>query len=186
VRYTPKSRKAWRAWLTQNHEHRDEVWLVFYKRHTGKPTLSYNDAVEEAICFGWIDGVKQRIDAERYMHRFTPRMKDSNWSDSNKKRVERMAKAELMMPAGERAVQRAEISGTWKVLAPQVDFEMPPELEARLNRNVKAKAAFEALAPSYQRQYVGWIASAKREDTRKKRVAEAIKLLSRGEKLGMR
>lgn len=160
--------------------------MVFYKKAAGKPTLSYNDAVEEAVCFGWIDGMKKALDAERYMHRFTPRQPESRWSDSNKKRAEKMRKAGLMAAAGERAIERAKKNGAWDnpVSAPK-ERPMPPEFAARLERDKKAAAFFSSLAPSCQRQYAAWIGTAKREETRRKRLDEAMRLLRNREKLGM-
>lgn len=187
-RFTPKSRDAWRTWLEKHHDSSAEVWLVFYKRHTGKPTLSYSDAVEEAICFGWIDGIRKRIDAERYTHRFTPRRPASNWSEANRKRAARLTKAGLMTPAGRKAIGRAKRNGTWQPTdqTPDFDVSVPAELAARLKGNKKAERFFASLAPSYQQQFTGWINLAKREQTRQRRIEESIRLLARGEKLGMR
>lgn len=186
MRFTPKSRRAWRTWLEANHDAKPEVWLVFYKRHTGKPTLSYNDAVEEAVCFGWIDGVKRRIDDERYMHRFSPRKPDSAWSATNRRRATRMEKAGLMTQAGRKAVKTAKRHGTWQAAAPDVDVTVPAELAARLAEHGQAAAFFESLAPSYRQQFTGWINMAKRKETRQRRIDESVALLARGEKLGMR
>ena len=188
MRFTPRSRKAWRSWLEAHHAERAEVWVVFYKRHTGKPTLSYNDAVEEAVCFGWIDGVKRSLDDQRYMHRFSPRQPNSKWSATNRKRAERMIKAGLMAPPGLKMIRRAKRAGTWETqpVTATIDVTVPPELAARLRRNTKAARFFESLAPSYRRQFTGWINSAKREETRRRRVDEAVALLEQGEKLGMR
>jgi uncharacterized protein YdeI (YjbR/CyaY-like superfamily) len=186
MKVTPKSRQAWRDWLAANHAAKTEVWLVFYKRDAGKPTLSYNDAVEEALCFGWIDGVKRSIDGERYMHRFSPRKPDSKWSASNRARAERMEQAGLMTAAGGAAVRSAKRSGKWNAPDPSVDLSMPPEFGARLRRDAAAAEFFASLAPSYQRQFVGWIATAKRPETKQRRLEETIALLRRGEKLGMR
>lgn len=187
MKFTPKSRQQWREWLDENHANTSEVWLVFYKKHTGKKSLSYSDAVEEALCFGWIDGIKRFIDDERYMHRMSPRKADSNWSDSNKKRAQRMLKAGLMTAAGKRTVEQAKRNGKWAEPARQrIDFSLPPEFERRLKRNKRAAEFFASLAPSYQRQYIAWVATAKREDTKQRRLDEAIDLLKRGEKLGMR
>jgi uncharacterized protein YdeI (YjbR/CyaY-like superfamily) len=182
----PKSRKAWRQWLESNHGSRAEVWLVFFKRHTGKPTLTYGDAVEEAICFGWIDGIRQSIDGERYMHRFSPRLPASRWSATNRKRAERLEKAGKMRPAGRAAIARAKRRGSWAKPRAGFDLSMPSELAARLVRNKQAATFFESLAPSYQRQFLGWINAAKRAETRQKRLDEAVALLQKGEKLGMR
>ncbi len=163
------------------------MWLVFLKQHTGKSNVSYNDAVEEALCFGWIDGVKRSIDEDRYMHRFTPRKLDSKWSKLNKERAQRMLKAGQMAPAGEKSIQLAKKNCKWTVhVSARTNFSMPPELNVRLKRNKKAAMFFASLAPSYQRQYVAWIATAKRPETKKHRLDQAIELLKRGEKLGMR
>ena len=186
MRLTPKSRRSWRAWLKKNHAAKTEIWLVFYKRHTGKPTLSYNDAVEEALCFGWIDGVKRSIDDERYMHRFSPRKANSKWSESNKKRVARMQKAGQMTEAGRRAVDEAKRNGKWTEAPRPIDLSMPTELADALKRNDRAATYFQSLAPSYQRQYIGWITTAKRQETRIRRLDEAMELLELGKKLGMR
>ena len=186
MQFTPESRCSWRAWLEKHHAAKTEIWLVFYKRHTGKPTLSYNDAVEEALCFGWIDGVKRSIDDERYTHRFSPRKANSRWSESNKKRVARMLRAGQMAEAGRRAVEQAKRNGKWTEAAQPIDLSMPAELADALKRNKKAAAHFESLAPSYRRQYIGWITTAKRQETRLRRLDEAMGLLELGKKLGMR
>jgi uncharacterized protein YdeI (YjbR/CyaY-like superfamily) len=185
-KFTPRSRKAWRDWLERNHASRPEVWLVFYKQHTGKPTLTYADAVEEAICFGWIDGVKRSIDDERYTHRFSPRKPDSRWSPTNRKRAARMAEAGLMHAAGRKAVSTARQRGLWEARSESIDLTLPRELDERLRRNRKAAAFFDSLARSYRTQFIAWINSARREETRQRRISESIELLSRGEKLGMR
>jgi uncharacterized protein YdeI (YjbR/CyaY-like superfamily) len=186
VRFTPKSRRSWRNWLAKNHNAKTEIWLVFFKRHTGKPTISYGDAVEEAICFGWIDGVKRSIDDERYMHRFSPRVPNSRWSALNRKRAELMTSAGLMTKPGEKAIRRAKRNGKWDEPAENVDFSMPQALADELQRNKRAAAYFESLAASYQRQFIAWIKVAKRTDTKKRRVAESVALLASGKKLGMR
>lgn len=186
-RFTPRSRKQWRDWLAKNHANRDEVWLVFYKKHTGKPTLSYNDAVEEALCFGWIDGIRKRVDDERYMHRFTPRKPGSNWSETNKQRVRRLLEQGLITPAGLELIDVAKRSGKWDT-AYRYDHgpAMPAELETALRNSRKAATTFHALAPSYKRQYVAWVATAKRPETKANRLAETIRLLEAGKKLGMK
>ena len=187
MKFTPRNRAHWRNWLENNHARANEVWLVFVKQHTGRANVSYNDAVEEALCFGWIDSVKRSIDDDHYMHRFTPRKSNSRWSKSNKVRAERMLEAGRMAPAGKRSVEQAKSSGQWtEVTDARASFSMPPELSRRLQQNPKASEYFEALAPSYQRQYIAWIATAKRPDTRKRRLDETMELLERGEKLGMR
>jgi uncharacterized protein YdeI (YjbR/CyaY-like superfamily) len=183
---TPKSRQAWRAWLDQNHDSKAEAWVVFYKRHTGRPTLSYDDAVEEALCFGWIDGVRRSLDSERYTHRFSPRTPSSRWSALNRTRAERMERAGKMTAAGRQKIEEAMRNGKWNEPAPEIDLSVPPELAARLQRNKKAADFFDSLSPSYRKQFCAWINAAKRDDTRTRRLDESIRLLARGEKLGMR
>ena len=185
-RFTPRSRQAWRHWLEENHDSRADVWVVFYKRHTGKPTLTYNDAVEEAVCFGWIDGVMRSIDDERYTHRFTPRKVSSRWSATNRKRAEKMIEAGFMTEAGREAIEQAQRSGNWDTPPPRFDVSVPPELAEELRKNEKAARYFDSLAPSYRAQFTGWINSAKRSETRQRRLAETVFLLERGRKLGMR
>lgn len=184
--FTPGSRAEWRSWLERNHDARTEVWLVFYKRHTGKPTLSYNDAVEEAVCFGWIDGVKRSIDDERYTHRFTPRKPASKWSATNRKRAGKMIRDGLMTAAGRKAIRQAKRARTWDAPAATIDLSVPPELAEFLRTNEKAASFFESLAPSCRTQFTGWINSAKRPGTRQRRLAESMDLLERGLELGMR
>ena len=185
-RFTPRSRSAWRRWLSANHDRVDQVGVVFYKKHVGKPTLSYNDAVEEALCFGWIDGVKKRIDDERYMHRFTPRKPRSRWSETNRKRVERLLVSGQMTLAGQRLIDEAKRSGTWSCQPEATRFEMAPAFSAALEADPDARVSWNTLAPSYQRQFIMWIGIGKREATRDRRIAESLELLRRGERLGMR
>jgi uncharacterized protein YdeI (YjbR/CyaY-like superfamily) len=186
ARFTPKSRRSWRKWLLEQHAKEAEVWLVFYKRHTGKPTLSYNDAVEEALCFGWIDGIKRRIDDERYMHRFSPRKKDSNWSATNRQRALRLQRVGSMTAAGLAAIELAKRSGKWDAPKQAIDLSMPPKLAAGLRKDKAAGQFFASLSAAQRHQFTGWINAAKRAETKQRRVQEAIRLLQRNEKLGMR
>ncbi len=184
--FTPISRSQWRQWLVKNHADKTTIWLVFYKVGTGKPTLSYNDAVEEALCYGWIDGIKKRLDDERYMHKFTPRKLDSNWSPSNIKRVARLEAANLMTVAGTRLVEIAKTQGKWVLTPPaRPEFSMPLEFRNLLASNPVASEYFHTLSLSCQRQYIGWISTAKHEETRNKRMEKSLKLLLKKQKLGM-
>lgn len=187
MQFTPKNRKHWRDWLRKNHAGKSEVWVVFFKKTSQKANLSYNDAVEEAICFGWIDGTKRSIDEDRYMHRFSPRKTGSRWSPSNKDRARRLLDAGLMTGAGKLAIAEAKENGSWDnpVTSPG-PLPMPPDFDARLKRNSKARTFFDSLTPSCRRQFVDWVASAKRDETRRRRIEEAIGLLGKGRKLGMR
>ena len=182
-----RNRKEWRDWLNQNHAKSTGIWLVFYKKQTGKPTLEYDDAVEEALCFGWIDSIIKKIDDEKYVRKLTPRKADSRWSALNKKCIARLKKQGLMTEAGIVKVKEAKASGLWNEPdRPQMSLDIPKELESALTKNRKAKNFFDQLAPSYQRQFIGWIAVAKRRETKKRRLRESIALLEQGEKLGMK
>ncbi len=182
-----RNRKQWREWLSENHDKETGVWLVFYKKEIAKPTLEYEDSIEEALCFGWIDSVIKKIDKEKYARKFSPRKPDSRWSESNKKRVERMIQAGLMTPFGLKKIKAAQKSGRWKKTdRPQLSFGMSSEFAEALRDNPRAKENFEKLAPTYKKQYLGWIEVAKRPETRKKRIRESISLLNKGEKLGLK
>lgn len=177
----------WRAWLERNHARASEVWLIFHKRHTGAPTLTYNDAIEEALCFGWIDGVRRSLDERRYKHRMSPIKSGSRWSERNKARAQRMLDAGLMTPAGLRAIDEAQAERTLVFTgasaASRFDagrIRIASEAEQEGCRGILLAGTIA------QSQYNDWIASAKREETRARRLAEALKLLTAGEKLGMR
>jgi uncharacterized protein YdeI (YjbR/CyaY-like superfamily) len=182
-----KTRGQWRSWLAKHHEQEKELWLIFYKKHTGRAGLVYEEAVQEALCFGWIDGIRKRIDDEKHTMRFSPRRKNSVWSETNKKRVAKMIAEERMTEVGLDKVEAAKRNGQWdnaSVQRPTPD--VPSALMKALARNKAARRNFEKLAPSYRRQYIWWIAIAKRDETRRQRVAEAVRLLAENKKLGMK
>lgn len=181
------TRQEWREWLSRHHDENAGIWLVFHKKDTGKPALAYGAAVEEALCFGWIDSTIKKINEEKYARKFTPRRPGSRWSVLNKKRIEKLTRQGLVTPAGLAAVVQAKESGTWdKPDRQDIPTAVPPELACALAANAKARGPFNNLAPSYRRQYIAWIAAAKRPETRDRRIKEAIALLERGEKLGMK
>jgi len=181
------NREEWRAWLEKNHANVKEIWLIYYKKHSGKPRIPYDDAVEEALCFGWIDSIIKKIDEERFCQKFTPRKDKSNWSELNKKRVEKLLEQGRMTEAGLVKIKAAKASGGWEKIPFQRDFpEMPVELKKALNHNNKASENFDKLAPSYKRQFIGWVATAKKAETRESRVKEAIDHLEKNKKLGMK
>jgi uncharacterized protein YdeI (YjbR/CyaY-like superfamily) len=177
----------WRKWLRQNHRQVDGIWLVFYKKGAGEQSLDYDGALDEALCFGWIDSIIKKIDDTKYARKFTPRNEVSKWSEINKKRVERLIKDGRMTEAGLAVVKAAKANGCWdKPDRPPIVTEVPAELLAVLRKSKKALENFNQLAPSHQKQYIIWIAMAKREKTRDKRIKEAIILLEKGEKLGLK
>ncbi len=180
-------RDGWREWLRKNYETKKEVWLIYYKKHTGKPSIPYNDSVEEALCFGWIDSIIKKIDDEKYARKFTPRKAKSRWSEANKRRARKMIKEGKMTEVGLARIREAKESGEWFKTTPvRRELVIPLYMKEALAKNKKAQESFNNLAKSYKRQYVGWISSAKREETRRRRLAEAIRLLEKNKKLGMK
>jgi uncharacterized protein YdeI (YjbR/CyaY-like superfamily) len=180
-----RTRVAWRKWLAKHHASKPEIWLVLLKKHVNKPCVAYDDAVEEALCFGWIDGILKRIDDEKHVIRFCPRRRNSVWSDSNRKRVNRMIRQGKMTEAGLAAVREAKRNGQWqKAGQPRTDVA-PDDLVRALKRNRKARELFERLSPSHRRQYIGWIEEAAREETRKRRIRKTVERLAAGKKPGI-
>jgi len=177
-------RESWRAWLEENHDKSDGIWLAYYKKDSGKASVTYDEAVEEAICFGWIDSQVNAIDNERYMQRYTPRKKSSVWSESNKERVVKMVEQGRMTEFGMAAVLVAQKGGHWDELKPVENLEVPPELETALEANPEAAGKFKGLNPSHRKQYLYWIHSAKTDETRKKRIKKSVKMLLQGKTPG--
>ena len=179
--------KAWRKWLTKNHDKLSGIWLIYYKKHTGKARVPYDEAVGEALCFGWIDSTVKRIDDERYMQQFTPRNLKSNWSEPNKKRVDELIQNGKITRAGLRLIDYAKETGIWdKVEIPQVPLEFSDDLLEKLKSNKKAFHFYATLSPSAQKQYKQWVMSAKKPETRLKRCDEMICMLEKDQKLGMK
>jgi uncharacterized protein YdeI (YjbR/CyaY-like superfamily) len=180
---SPKSRAAWRAWLQRHHARRDEIWLVYFKQHTRKASLRYDEAVEEALCFGWIDGQVKRIDEERHMQRFTPRRKGSVWSAVNLRRFARLVEQGLVTDAGRAAGPKA---GTKVADVPWLRPDViPDDVERRIGRSRLALKNLKAMAPSYRKHFVHFIDSAKRPETRERRAGMAIALLEQNITLEM-
>src|ERR1051325_10342037 len=165
----------WRAWLEKHHASENEVWLIFHKQHTGKPSVGYMEALDEALCYGWIDSLIRRIDEDRYARKFTPRKPKSNWSDINRKRYAELAKAGRLAPAGK--ARSPETGGRYDA-KPSVPEKIPPSIAKALKASPAAWKFFRTLTPREQWMYFGWIHLAKQQATRERRVAEAIKLLS--------
>jgi uncharacterized protein YdeI (YjbR/CyaY-like superfamily) len=178
-------RNTWRNWLEENHAKEREIWLIFYKKSSRRPRIPYEDAVEEALCYGWIDSIVKKIDEQKFAQKFTPRKPNSNWSESNLRRVTRLIAEGKMAPAGLSKVDSARLKQSPQ-REPGKDPEIPAVFEQELKRHRKASGHFTEMAPSYRRQYIGWVSAAKKEETRRKRVREAIRLLSKNQKLGLK
>jgi uncharacterized protein YdeI (YjbR/CyaY-like superfamily) len=173
-----KNRLAWRAWLKKNHQTAAEIWLIFYKKHAGNASVSYDDAVEEALCFGWVDSRVRAIDADRYEQRFTPRKPTSVWAASNVERAKKMIAVGKMTAAG-----KAAFAGHEQRRVAPLPTTLPPDLAQRFRKATRAWNNFERCPPGYRRSAIGWVASAKREETRRKRLDRLIETSARNERL---
>lgn len=181
------TREDWRNWLRENHDSGTEVWLHYFKKHTGKPSVSYRESVEEALCFGWIDGLKRRVDDERYAQRFTPRKARSKWSPLNISLAEKMIAEGKMTGAGLEAFRnRVAYDEAFLEQRERAELPLPTAFSEALDASPGAMKNFRAMAPGYRKQYVGWISSAKRAETRAKRAAEAVRMLEQNRKPGMK
>lgn len=182
--FSPKTIDEWREWLAEYHDSEPEVWLVFHKLHTGVASIDYKGALDEALCYGWVDSLVKRLDDRRYARKFTPRRADSRWSTVNRKRYAELEASGRLQPAG---IDRAP---TDRTSDPPPRYEMPSRIpayiETALRKHPAALRHFEALTPSHRRRYLGWIESAKREETKARRLQEAIRLLSTGKTLGLK
>ena len=178
----PFDRASWRAWLIANHAASDGVYLVSWRKPSGRTSVPYEEAVEEALCVGWIDSVGGKLDEDRALQWFSPRRSRSGWARSNKDRVERLIAAGQMVPAGLAAIEEAKRNGTWTMLDDVENLVVPPDLAAALDANPAAREHWEAFSRSLRRAILEWIAQAKRPETRAKRIAEAVDNAQRGEK----
>ena len=184
--FDARTLERWRAWLAKHHSTEPEVWLIFHKKHTSKPSVAHGDALDEALCYGWIDSLVKRIDDDRYAIKFTPRKAGSNWSTANLKRYAALKAANRLAAPGiaRSPVGRPIVDGPSPASLPSAAVR--DEVENALKKDQTAWKALQALAPSHRRRYVSWIALAKREETRHKRLREAIAMLRCGQKLGLK
>jgi uncharacterized protein YdeI (YjbR/CyaY-like superfamily) len=178
----PKTRAAWRQWLTQHQGRTDGVWLITFKVGTGKPRISYDESVEEALCFGWVDSKPRKLDDERSMLWFAPRKLRSGWSKPNKERVGRLLAAGLMVPAGLAKVAAAQKDGSWFALDAVEALEIPDDLRLALQALPPAAINFDAFPRSAKRGILEWIQNAKRAPTRAARIEETTRLAARNER----
>jgi uncharacterized protein YdeI (YjbR/CyaY-like superfamily) len=177
-----KTAAQWRAWLASHHDSAVEVWLVFHKRHTNRASIPYEDAVNEALCFGWIDSLVKRLDDDRYARKFTPRRAGSRWSTANRERYARLEAGGRLMPAG-RELAPADRNGDAPHPSPG---RVPRYIQRALASRPPARDFFQGLAPSYRRMYVGWIEAARKPETRMRRLQEAVRSLAAGRKPGLK
>jgi uncharacterized protein YdeI (YjbR/CyaY-like superfamily) len=174
--------EQWRDWLAAHHDSESEVWLVFHKPQTGQPSIVYEEAVNEALCFGWIDSLVKRLDAQRYARKFTPRKPSSRWSSANRRRFAQLQSSGRLAPAG---LDRPPTARNGDRPRPSLS-KIPPYIEQALASQPAARSFFESLAPSFRRMYIAWVKSARRQETKSRRLQEAIGLLAAGKKLGLK
>ena len=174
--FHPPTLAAWRAWLELNHTRPDGIWLITYRRASSKATFTYEQAVEEALCYGWIDGHTKTLDEERGMQWYAPRRAGSVWARSNKERVARLIADGRMTPAGQAKIDAAQADGTWALWDSVDSLAVPDDLAAALAGYPDARANFDAFPRSARHAILGWIATAKRPETRAKRIAETARL----------
>jgi uncharacterized protein YdeI (YjbR/CyaY-like superfamily) len=172
----PETPAEWRDWLAENHTRTTGIWLISYKKATGKPRFDYDEAVEEALCFGWIDSKPNKLDEARSLLWFAPRKPRTGWSKPNKERVERLIAQGRMMPAGLAKIEAAKQDGSWTALDAIEALEIPPDLDTALANYANAQQNFEAFPRSAKRGILEWIATAKKPETRAKRIEETARL----------
>jgi len=166
----------WRAWLARNCRSAKQVWLVLHHHDSGTPSLRYHEAIEQALCFGWIDGLHRRCGADSSQLRFTPRTARSRWSQLNRQRAAKMIELGLMTEHGQTAIEQAKAAGTWQLLPDEQRWAIPDDLQEQLDGNDAARTNFESFPPSSKRLILEWIAIAKRPDTRRRRIDQTVNL----------
>jgi uncharacterized protein YdeI (YjbR/CyaY-like superfamily) len=180
--FYPKTRKEWRQWLRVNGEKEQRVWLVYYNKESNQPTIGYEEAVEEALCFGWIDSTMRKRDEESRVQLFARRKPRGTWSRTNKARIEKLITQKKMTRRGLAVIEEAKKNGSWTTLDSVYRMEVPEELQQALSRNKKAQTFFDSLPGSVKRGIFHWVGSAKREETKKKRVDEVIAMAKEGKR----
>ena len=188
---TPDGREAvhfqsvgeWHAWLEEHHRRREGVWLVQWKPRTGKPAIPYEDAIEEALCYGWVDSTYRSLDDERGMLWYSPRRRGSLWARSNKERVARLEAQGRMTEAGRAAIEQAKADGSWTILESVEDLIVPDDLAAALDARPGAREAWESFPPTAKRAYLLWIVTAKRPETRRQRIERSADMVRQGKRL---
>lgn len=178
----PSSRAEWRQWLATHHASAPGVWLVYFKKASGQPSVTYPEAVEEALCFGWIDSHPRKLDADRSQLLFTPRKPKSGWSKVNKERLERLEAAGQLRPAGLAAIARARQNGAWESLDAAEAGLVPGDLAAALAADEAATRSFAAFSPSARKGVLTWVLGARQPETRARRVAETVRMAALGKR----
>jgi uncharacterized protein YdeI (YjbR/CyaY-like superfamily) len=174
--FCPASQQDWRQWLKENHSSKQSVWLVYYKKRCNVPTINYSDAVDEALCFGWIDSTKKSLDHDTFMQFFCKRKPNSVWSKINKGKVEQLINNGLMTKAGFDRIEIAKQNGSWEILDEVEELNIPEDLAKELDSKSGSKEYFLSLSRSVRKSILQWLVLAKRSETRQKRIAEIVGL----------
>lgn len=174
--FYPASREEWRKWLAENHGSSQSVWLICYKMGSGIPTIPWSEAVDEALCFGWIDSTRKTLDDKTFIQFFTKRKPNSVWSKINKEKVQRLMNEGLIMQAGHESIERAKQNGSWTILDEVEELTIPKDLKKALKTKQGSKEFFLSLSKSVRKGILQWIILAKRPETRQKRVSEVVEL----------
>ncbi|HPI07818.1 MAG TPA: YdeI/OmpD-associated family protein [Saprospiraceae bacterium] len=174
--FYPASQEEWRQWLKEHHDKKQSIWLICYKMKSGKPSISWSNAVDEALCFGWIDSTRKTVDHETFIQFFTRRKPKSVWSKINKEKVRRLIDEGLMAPAGYESIERAKRNGSWETLDEVEDLTIPADLEAGFQARPGSLDYFLSLSKSVRKSILQWLILAKRPETRHKRMSEIAEL----------
>lgn len=177
--FCPEGKKDWRKWLDLNHEKKEAVWVIFHKKNAPKHNLTWSESVDEALCFGWIDSTKRAVDSNSYKQYFTKRKAKSNWSKVNKDKVRCLIDQGLMREAGYKSIEVAKENGSWTILDGVEALIIPEDLKEELAKSQKAEDYYKALSNSTKKMLLYWVVSAKREETRQKRIREIAASASR-------
>ncbi len=180
--FCPASPQEWREWLQTHHAHKDSIWLVCYKKKTGVPTVTWSEAVDQALCFGWIDSQRKPVNDEVFMQLFTRRKANSGWSRINKDKIERLMQQELMHEAGCKAIETARQNGSWTLLDEVEEGLIPADLAEAFEQFPQAQSYFLTLSKTDKRAILLWLVMAKRTETRQNRLAELLEPMSQGRK----
>lgn len=176
--FYPKSRQEWRDWLQENHSIKQSIWIIYYKKKSNAPTVAYSDAVDEALCFGWIDSKQMPLDEEKFMQFFSRRKPKSVWSKINKEKIDKLISQGLMTEAGFKTIEIAKENGSWTILDEAEALIIPEDLEAEFQKRPRAKDYFLGLSRSDKRNILQWLVLAKRSETRQNRIKEIVELAS--------
>ena len=180
--FSPKSRQEWRDWLQENHDKKQSIWLIYFKKESKQPSIIYSDAVDEALCFGWIDSKSKPIDSDSYMQFFCRRKPKSVWSKINKAKIARLTEEGLMTQAGFDCIEIAKQNGSWTILDDAEELIIPNDLEEAFQQKPMAKNYFLNLSRSDKRNILQWLVLAKRPETRQNRIDEIVTLAAQSQK----